>query len=396
MLSFENIPQDYNSADKDFTLDHYRELLRLAKSKYDIASYDDPSFSNNSLLWRHDVDLSLERSLILAKIENEEGFKATYFVNPHSEFYNLSEKSQVDIVNKILNYGHAIGLHFDSTFYENKTSDLDNLLLQESSYLENLFGIAPIAFSFHNPNEIDLTKDADQYGGMINCYSSFFKNAGYCSDANGYWRFERLYDFLDRNHNTCIQVCTHAGWWHEISLPPRIRVMRAAYDRSNKTMEFYNKEKSDNGRENPTGNFELDKLLESLMPEKRNLFNYLLCYEYYHILIIELWRLHTLQVKEICALLTEQLMSITDNKTESFIDEESFIAPIFKLVQNIYEEDWEKITGTKKYQYEALNKMILDFDLYNKFQKNDIKNHCYEICQIVNKTSIWTASKNFK
>ena len=89
MLSFENIPQDYNSADKDFTLDHYRELLRLAKSKYDIASYDDPSFSNNSLLWRHDVDLSLERSLILAKIENEEGFKATYFVNPHSEFYNL-------------------------------------------------------------------------------------------------------------------------------------------------------------------------------------------------------------------------------------------------------------------------------------------------------------------
>ena len=45
------------------------------------------------ILWRHDVDFSIHRASSLAKIENELGVKATYFLKLHSEFYNLFEKS---------------------------------------------------------------------------------------------------------------------------------------------------------------------------------------------------------------------------------------------------------------------------------------------------------------
>ena len=49
----------------------------------------------------------------LAKIENELGVKATYFLKLHSEFYNLFEKSIFEKVLKIIEFGHNIGLHFE-------------------------------------------------------------------------------------------------------------------------------------------------------------------------------------------------------------------------------------------------------------------------------------------
>ena len=67
LLSSQNKPNNSSLDDKDFTIDHYTELLLLAKKNFKIASYDDKEFSENSLLWRHDVDFSLIHSLVLAK-----------------------------------------------------------------------------------------------------------------------------------------------------------------------------------------------------------------------------------------------------------------------------------------------------------------------------------------
>jgi hypothetical protein len=396
LLSPKNLPTNSNLTNEDFTLNHYRDLLKLAKIKYNFASYKDSTYTAKSLLWRHDVDFSLERSLVLAKIEYEEGIKATYFINPHSEFYNLSEKSQVDIVKKILKYGHTIGLHFDSAFYENNTNDLDRLVIEEASYLVKLFGEPPVAFSFHNPNEIDLQKEEDQYGGITNCYSRYFKNVAYCSDANGYWRFKRLHDFLEQDHNSCVQVCTHAGWWHEYSLPPRIRILRAAYARANKTIKFYDEEKRVNARENFIGSAELELLMSSLNEDKKILFDYLLCYEYFQTLILELWQLHHSQIKRLFSLYLKINLEKTDREIDNILFKKEFSSSFFDIADEYLKVDWVKVSGAKTLDYDAFDQMILDATFLDNYTDEDIQYKCIEICQLINKTSDWALLQNLK
>ena len=40
-------------------------------------------------LWRHDVDFSIERALIMAEYESGYGIKANYFIQLSSNFYNV-------------------------------------------------------------------------------------------------------------------------------------------------------------------------------------------------------------------------------------------------------------------------------------------------------------------
>jgi hypothetical protein len=228
MISAENKSENPMPDDEDFTLGHYRELCNLAVANYPVADYNHIPWGRRFILWRHDLDFSLNRGLALAKIEAEVGLKATYFLNPHCEFYNLAESSQHAIVREILSHGHDIGLHFDANFF-GKISEvqLNDLIAQEADWLNWLFGVTPVAFSFHNPDASTLTFEADAYGGLHNCYSERFKKeVPYCSDSNGYWRFRRLNDVLSEAADPCLQVLTHPGWWQDKPTPPRQRIFR--------------------------------------------------------------------------------------------------------------------------------------------------------------------------
>jgi hypothetical protein len=182
----------------DFTVSHYRELLRLARCNWPIVGYDNIPWDNRFLLWRHDCDYSLNRAKTLAQIEKEEGVRATYFVNPRCEFYNLLERSQIDVLHELRDMGHEVGLHFDGMFYTtHDESELINQLQIEASLLELALGVRPTAFSFHNPSAFHLSCEEESYADMLNCYSKRFKkDAGYISDSNGHWRYRRLRDVL--------------------------------------------------------------------------------------------------------------------------------------------------------------------------------------------------------
>ena len=71
----------------DFTLAHYRELLEAADD-YEWATFDREPRAGDLFL-RHDVDLSLEAALAMARIEHERGARASYFLMTESRFYNL-------------------------------------------------------------------------------------------------------------------------------------------------------------------------------------------------------------------------------------------------------------------------------------------------------------------
>ena len=101
----------------DFTEDHYGHLLRLAKSQYRFASFDEYDSLDRIVVWRHDVDLSVHRAYRLSQMEAEAGVVATYFIHLHSEFYHWGEKLISDLIRKIQGLGHHLGLHFDQSYY---------------------------------------------------------------------------------------------------------------------------------------------------------------------------------------------------------------------------------------------------------------------------------------
>ncbi len=240
----------YNFA--DFTRENYRKLLKLAKLKYEFCSFDDFGKSQNPVLWRHDIDFSVHSSLALAKIEHEEKVASTFFIHLHNEFYNVLEKEITELLNNIFKLGHKAGLHFDCHYYGiSSAAELEEKLQFEKNILEDVFQVPVNAFSYHNTTDEILSYDLAEYAGMVNTYSAYFKKEfGYCSDSNGYWRFERLEDVLASGKHSKLQVLTHPAWWQEEVLSPRQRIWRCIEGRSQNTKDKYDAILSSMGREN--------------------------------------------------------------------------------------------------------------------------------------------------
>ena len=239
-----------NYSFEDFTEKNYKKLLKIAKRNYQILTYDEALTNDSFILWRHDVDFSMHRALALAKIEKNEGVKATYFVQLGSIFYNLFEQEIKDRLIKIIDMGHDIGLHFDPKQYIiTGSEDLKKWLLFEKETVENLFNINIGVFSFHMPDEKILKNDQLKLGGMINIYARYFREeVGYCSDSNGYWQFDPLEDVLKKKQNNKLQVLTHPCWWQKNAIAPQKRLRRCIYGRANNTEVWYTKTAEKYGR----------------------------------------------------------------------------------------------------------------------------------------------------
>jgi hypothetical protein len=244
----------------------------------------------------------LNRAHALAKIEASEGIHATYFLNPHSEFYNLFEKKQHLLVLDIIKMGHEIGLHFDAAFH--KISDeagLGDQISAEAALLKGLYGVNPVAFSFHNPVAAHLSCDNEMYGGLVNCYSQRFKTeVPYCSDSNGYWRFRRLQEVLTKATDPCLQVLTHPGWWQEVEMSPRQRIFRSAYGRAAATMRDYDYGLELHNRMNHAGATAAILFLKKINERLFELCDYLWNTGNIQALFLELWRIHEGQIDKLC------------------------------------------------------------------------------------------------
>ena len=220
---------------KDFTLNHYKEILSLLKTRHEFISFDAViNSSKNFVLNRHDVDFSVENALQIAQIESKFEAKSTYFLLLHSEFYSFLEKKNLDLIKEIHRLGHDIGLHFDSRFYNIKNKqDLENKIIFEKDILEFYLDINIKSFSFHNPSKFDLKFIDFKYGGLVNTYADFIQSkTEYCSDSNGYWRFDRMIDFIENNKYKSLQLLTHPVWWSNKIKSPKEKIDSNIDDRS--------------------------------------------------------------------------------------------------------------------------------------------------------------------
>ena len=398
MISSDNLALNNFTNDEDFTYSNYRGLLKMAKSGWKILDYRNIDWDEKFIVWRHDVDYSLNCSLKLAKVEQQEGVKSTYFINPHSEFYNIAELSQHRIVKQILSFGHDLGLHFDAAFYEiNSEAELDVLVAKESTYLEDLFGVKPTAFSFHNPVSKQLECEADEYGGLKNCYSTRFKEAvGYCSDSNGYWRFRRLYEVL-KQERAALQVLTHPGWWQKNPYPPRQRIFRAIFGRARQIMKLYDRQLENHQRVNFAGLSEILSIFHDKRPDEFELCDYLWNKGNFKTLFLKIWMLHEGQIKTLCEQYFEKVWRVSKHQIKQLCYNNKVRLDGHILFNALFQNEWENILGSLAVDYKMWKKnrnlLVVEKCLLSKCE---LEKGCLYLCSVINKFADWGLRQKFK
>ena len=237
-----------------FTIAHYREIVQLAKDMgfHFILHKDEFVPDRKDIIWRHDVEFSPDIALKMAQIENELGVHATYFFQIHSEFYNTLERYMSDILYKIKDLGHHIGLHYDSHYYNvNDEETLERTLKVDKTYFEQVFNLELDTFSFHETTPFILGCQKDSYGGMLNVYSQKIKgNYQYCADSTGFWRYEVLDEVLRDDKVRHLQVLTHDAMWSETVLSPRQRVRTSIQANAERIKKQYDQILIDFGAKN--------------------------------------------------------------------------------------------------------------------------------------------------
>ena len=237
----------------DFTESHYLSVLQVAKRSYSFEPFG-TRLRHPHVLWRHDIDLSVHRAARLAQIEADLGVSSTYFFLLHCEFYNMLERTVVQLARGISDLGHWSGLHFDLGFYGSSlgNDELVEALAKERRLLEDILESPVGVFSFHNPhwgNALDV--HSNSIAGMINTYGQETRERyRYLSDSDGYWRFDRLFTVLEDERPERLHVLTHPEWWQEQALTPRERVARCIEGRARRVFESYDARMAMMGRIN--------------------------------------------------------------------------------------------------------------------------------------------------
>jgi hypothetical protein len=175
-----------------FDMEHYAELLAAAKAGgYNWASFDRIPRPGDVFL-RHDVDLSLEAALEMARLEHELGVRATYFLMTESAFYNLDSHVGLYAQRQLRQWGHAVGLH----------------AVHPRAELDSRFDAV---VAWHNPDPEYVNEPVV---GAVNVMEEpYFTKGLYRSDSNQHWREGCPHDELAAGAFEWLQLLVHPEIW---------------------------------------------------------------------------------------------------------------------------------------------------------------------------------------
>ncbi|MFW6383317.1 MAG: hypothetical protein ACOCZQ_01595, partial [Nanoarchaeota archaeon] len=206
-------PKDKN---KDFSLEHYREILRKIKKSHKTLSFKDANKMGKKILdiekfviMRHDVEFSLRSAKRLAEIENEEDITSTFFILQTGD-YNPFEEYNANIIKKILELGHDIGLHYDAALFERFNLEPEQIARQQLEMFETFFNTKIYAMSSHMPMRSGKTFALP---GITDVYDPLYLNEiKYLSDSTQSWREGVVTENLPKYPK--IHLLMHEYLWH--------------------------------------------------------------------------------------------------------------------------------------------------------------------------------------
>ena len=205
-----------------FSYNEYINIIKLVNSHLPILDFSDITKNTDKFcVLRHDIEFSIDRAYELAKIEKDLGVVSTYTVQVRNNTYNALSEKNIDLIRKIKDLGHHIGLHQNPPLM-----DLDKLKTYVSTdiqMLEYYYGFDVDRFAFHRPKK-EYLKSYVLLENKINCYDKLFfhyfdekpnkLNVLYLSDSNHKWKFGYPLDY-DFSKIDKLQLLTHPFSWTE-------------------------------------------------------------------------------------------------------------------------------------------------------------------------------------
>lgn len=197
----------------EYDLDTYRRLLEgLLDAGYEFVGFDG-EIDDDEIALRHDVDLSVERAVEMARLEASMGISATYCFLVTAPAYDLLSPVNRRRVRCILDAGHDVGLHFDPHHYWEREPDEAELQARvegDSAVLERVIDDELAAVSIHIPPEWALDVD---FEGFESTYAPrYFSDVGYVSDSSQKWTDGHPFD---DGVPDAMQLLVHPGLWHD-------------------------------------------------------------------------------------------------------------------------------------------------------------------------------------
>ena len=175
-----------------FDMREYELLLEAAQEGGYAFRLFDREPADGDLLLRHDVDLSLEAAVSMARLEAEMGVRATYFLMTRSVFYNLGSHAGEAAVAELRELGHAVAHHAVHPHV-----DLDARF--------------DAVVAWHNPDPVYMHAPVD---GAVNVMQApWFDPDHYRSDSNQHWRSGSPREGLRRRAPSWLQLLVHPEIW---------------------------------------------------------------------------------------------------------------------------------------------------------------------------------------
>lgn len=219
-----------------FTYTRYRQLLTdLIDAGFSFTTYGDHIDSGEVIL-RHDIDLSVERSVRMAEIEASVGVQSTYFFLLTSRLYNVLNDQTRERIDRIQSLGHDIGLHFSTHQYYTDDPGDKRLVEQvetERDTLESMVNISIDTVSFHIPPEWILRRSFAKFTSTYE--QRFFTEIPYKGDSSQRWRTDPPFagGFPEK-----MQILVHPGLWGEEDAQFETCVHRAVDETTTSLREF--------------------------------------------------------------------------------------------------------------------------------------------------------------
>ncbi|MFB6177139.1 MAG: hypothetical protein ABEI99_08375 [Halobaculum sp.] len=203
---------DQRSTEVTFTYRWYREFLNgLRSAGYEVGPVAE-GIDDGRIVLRHDVDLSLEAAVTMARIEANLGVSSTYCVLLSSPLYNAHTGTSRDAIRQIESLGHEVALHFSTHEYwpesEPPEGELRERVETELSVLDTLTDGPTETVSFHIPPSWVLDRPFESFDSTYS--PELFGDVGYVSDSVQRWREKppAVEDIPER-----AQILTHPGLW---------------------------------------------------------------------------------------------------------------------------------------------------------------------------------------
>lgn len=192
------------------TFEEYGRLIALGPPSVRFAD----ELPERALLLRHDIDDRPQWIEPMARVEAQRGAVSTYCLQVRSRFYGLDDEAD-RAVRVLLDCGHELGLHFDSSAMASDDAVLEGVI-REAALLEARYETPVRVVSFHMPG-VRPVGHIELPAPLINTYAPrFFTEIAYLSDSNQNWRGKDPETELRDARR--IQFLTHPTLWSGRSL----------------------------------------------------------------------------------------------------------------------------------------------------------------------------------